>query len=85
MKIKQGVVPLSQGNKYDYLGNILGHSEAGKVKTTEVNVLKKTINPFPMEINANAATPAATNCSMLEMILLESSQMKNSPTLFIMM
>ena len=41
----------------------LDYAEAGKEKTTVVNVLKKTINPFPKEINANAATPATNDYS----------------------
>ena len=51
----------------------LDYAEAGEEKTTVENVLKKTINEFPKEINANAATTATTNCSLLEMKLVECS------------
>ena len=68
-----GEVHVPWGTKYDYLGMDLDYAEAGKVKTSVVNVMKKTINVFPKEINANKATLMITNCSMLEMILLESS------------
>ena len=73
LKMIYGEVHVSQGTKYDYLGMDLDYAEAGKVKISVVSVLKKTINEFPKEINANTATTITTNCSILEMILLESS------------
>ena len=39
--------PYMSGTRNDYLGTDLDYSEAGKVKISMVNLLKKAINEFP--------------------------------------
>ena len=57
-KMIYGEVCVSQGTSHDYLDMDSDYSEAGKVKISMLNFLKKTINEFPKEIKGYAATLA---------------------------
>ena len=55
-KMIYGEVCVSQGTRHNYLGMDLDYLEAGKIKSSMVNFLKKTLNEFPEEITGFAAT-----------------------------